>query len=84
MVATQVLSTDGSGGFRWPCGWCPRCKHPRGGTTRAGLQVELKLLNGQAWGLQLEDVQVDVQKFAEKVSASLCLWTQSSTVACSC
>eukprot|EP01052_Picozoa_sp_SAG31_P059005 SAG31_NODE_18343_length_639_cov_8.540741_1_plen_90_part_10 len=24
MVATQVLSANGSGGFRWPCGWCRR------------------------------------------------------------
>ena len=38
--------------------------------TRASLQVEL---NGRAWGLQLEDVQVDVQKFAQQVSLSLCL-----------
>ena len=60
-VATQVLSTNGSGGFRWPCGCYPRWRHPRGWTPRTRLQVEL---NGRASGLQLEDVQVDVQKIA--------------------
>ena len=51
-----------------------------GGRQRMVFDIEL---NGRAWGLQPEDLQVDVQKFAKQVSVSLCRWTQSITVACS-
>ena len=50
-----------------------------GGRQRMIFDIEL---NGLAWGLQPEDLQVDVQKFAKQVSVSLCRWTHSITVAC--